>query len=128
MLSLSNLLSNAIRFSPPGARVVVSAAFDERDGWAIRVVDEGVGMRAEDIPEAFRPFVQLDGGLSRHFEGSGLGLPIAKGFVEIQAGRLELESAVGVGTTATIRFGPDSVSPRNSDATSRPVERRPLKV
>ena len=101
---LLNLLSNAVKFSMPGGTITVSAAVDRRTGTTIVVRDQGIGMEPADIPIALEPFRQVDGALSRKFEGTGLGLPLAKALMELHGGGLELESTPGVGTAAILRF------------------------
>ncbi len=104
---LNNLLSNAVKFTAAGGKVTVMTLLG-RDGSAQLVVrDTGVGMREEDIPRAMEPFQQLDGGLTRNFPGTGLGLPIAKGLVEAHGGTLEITSAPGRGTAVTITLPPE---------------------
>ncbi len=58
----------------------------------------------EDIPKALAPFQQIDSGLNRRHEGTGLGLPLTKSYIELHGGSLELQSEIGVGTTVTVRF------------------------
>jgi signal transduction histidine kinase len=68
----------------------------------IAVEDQGIGMQPEAIERAFAPFVQLDEELSRQFDGSGLGLPLARLLTELHGGSIELISAPGAGTTARL--------------------------
>ncbi len=105
---LLNLLSNAVKFTPPGGQVAVSARA-EVSGLALAVADSGVGMAPEDIPRALEPFGQLENTLDRKHEGTGLGLPLAKGFVTLHGGGFEIDSARGRGTTVIIRLPPDRV-------------------
>jgi signal transduction histidine kinase len=101
---LANLWSNAIKFTDPGGRVSVKVACDPARGFVFAVEDSGVGMTKDDIPKALAPFVQVDRSLSRKHEGTGLGLPLTKRMIELHGGKLELESAPGVGTKATLIF------------------------
>jgi signal transduction histidine kinase len=101
---LANLLSNAIKFTDPGGKVSVSVACDPARGYVFAVQDTGIGMAKEDIPKALAPFVQVDRSLSRKHEGTGLGLPLTKRMIELHSGKLELESAPALGTTATLIF------------------------
>ena len=98
---LLNLLSNAVKFTPPGGRIAIGAK-ETGEGVAIAVSDTGIGMREEDIPIALSRFGQIDATLARKFEGTGLGLPLAKQMVELHGGALTIESALGVGTTVTV--------------------------
>jgi signal transduction histidine kinase len=100
---LINLLSNAIKFTTAGGKVLVLAKLHET-GMAIAVKDTGIGIAPEAISRVFERFWQADDGLSRKYEGAGLGLPIARDLVELHGGRLLLESNPGEGTTATIVF------------------------
>ena len=96
---LLNLLSNAIKFTRAGGTVTLTVE-DTALGVAIIVHDTGIGMAPKDIPRALQPFVQLDSGLARS-SGTGLGLPLAKSFVELHGGRFILHSVPGKGTTVT---------------------------
>ena len=98
---LLNLLSNAVKFTPTGGRVSLSAAI-AAEGAVITVEDTGIGMRPEDIPIALQPFRQIDGALSRRFDGTGLGLPLTKALVELHGGRLEIQSAPAAGTMVRV--------------------------
>jgi len=100
---LLNLMSNAVKFTPSGGRVSVSAV-TATGGAVIVVKDTGIGMKEEDIAIALQPFRQIDGALSRRFGGTGLGLPLAKALVELHGGHLDLESAPGAGTTVRIQL------------------------
>jgi signal transduction histidine kinase len=70
--------------------------------FAIAVIDHGIGMAPEEIPIALTPFRQVNAGLQRKYEGTGLGLPIAKQLVEMHGGTLTIDSARGAGTTVTV--------------------------
>jgi signal transduction histidine kinase len=105
---LLNLMSNGVKFTPSGGRVSVWAAI-EPDGVVISVDDTGIGMKAADIPIALEPFRQIDGALSRRFDGTGLGLPLAKALVELHGGRLHIESAPGQGTAVRVTLPLDRV-------------------
>jgi signal transduction histidine kinase/ActR/RegA family two-component response regulator len=88
---VENLLDNAIKFSPSGGRVLLEVR--AVDGWAwLEVSDEGDGIRAEDLPYLFQPFVQADRSLDRSRGGIGLGLAMVKGLVELHGGRVEVRS------------------------------------
>lgn len=107
--AILNLIANAIKFSPPGACVRIGASHTEAGEIAIEIADEGIGMAAEDIPRALEPFQQLDHGLKREREGSGLGLPLAKRFTEIHGGRIEISSQPGQGTAVRLVMPADRV-------------------
>ena len=98
---LLNLMSNAVKFTPAGGRVTVSAAV-EAGSAVIAVADTGIGMSEKDIAIALEPFRQIDGTLSRRFTGTGLGLPLAKALVELHGGRLDIASTPGAGTMVRV--------------------------
>jgi len=106
---LINLLSNAVKFTPEGGSVrVVSAR--RNGGLAISVSDTGIGMAAEDIPKALAPFDQIERKVRRKQEGTGLGLPLAKQFVELHGGAFTILSEINVGTTVTFVLPPSRVT------------------
>lgn len=100
-----NLVSNAVKFTPEGGRVTVTAGTED-GGCTIRVADTGIGMSPEDIEKAVQPFAQVESHLTRRYEGTGLGLPIARKLVELHGGELRIESAPGRGTTVTVILPP----------------------
>ena len=104
---LLNLLSNAIKFTPSGGSVRIVARTDDEDGLVIEVADTGIGIAATDIERALQPFEQIDSSLHRKYQGTGLGLPLARSMCELHGGRFVIESAVGKGTTVTVRFPPE---------------------
>ncbi|OAN46369.1 hypothetical protein A6A05_03855 [Magnetospirillum moscoviense] len=98
---LVNLLSNAVKFTQAGG--TVSTAIEATaNGVAMKVTDTGIGMDADEVAVALQPFRQVDGSLARRFEGTGLGLPLAKSLTELHGGELKLVSARGVGTEVTV--------------------------
>jgi signal transduction histidine kinase len=99
---LLNLLSNAVKFSHPDAAVTLAMRLSDAGEVEISVADSGIGMSPEDIPTALQPFQQIDAGLSRSHEGTGLGLPLSKMLVEKHGGSLVVDSAPGRGTTVTV--------------------------
>jgi signal transduction histidine kinase len=105
--SLLNLLSNAIKFSPDNSSVSLSCRLASDGFYRFTVIDQGIGMAAADIPIALQPFGQIDSSLARKFEGTGLGLPLAKHFCELMGGSLEIDSELSQGTTVTITI-PDA--------------------
>ncbi|HEX4112068.1 MAG TPA: ATP-binding protein [Stellaceae bacterium] len=96
-----NLLSNAVKFTEPGGSIAL-AARDQGDTIAIEVRDTGIGMSADDVTVALTPFGQVDNRLARRYEGTGLGLPLAMGLVELHGGTMAIDSAPGRGTTVRI--------------------------
>lgn len=101
--TLNNLLGNAIKFTEQGG-VTVRLKSGDTNGLLLQISDTGIGMSSEFLRRVFEPFTQEESGSSRRFEGSGLGLPLAKRYVEINGGRLDLKSKKGWGTTVTIVF------------------------
>jgi GAF domain-containing protein len=97
---LLNLLSNAVKFTPEGGRVGVSATIAE-DVVTISVADTGIGIAPEDQATIFEEFRQVGRDDARKQEGTGLGLTLAKKFVELHAGRIWVQSHVGQGSTFT---------------------------
>ena len=113
---LVNLLTNAVKFTGPGGKIVLTAWCRVESGFVFQVIDNGVGIAPEDIPKALSQFGQVDSALNRKHEGTGLGLPLSKSLVELHGGSLDLQSKVGVGTTITIRLPARRIG-RKSEAT-----------
>lgn len=99
---LTNLLYNAIKFTPPEGAIRVQAFVRENE-LVTEVSDTGIGIAPEDLPKLFQPFHQLDMSLTREVGGTGLGLSISRGILEAHGGCLEAESP-GLGKGATFRF------------------------
>jgi two-component system cell cycle sensor histidine kinase PleC len=99
-----NLVSNAVKFTPAGGQVLVSASANARDGILVEVVDTGVGIPNEHIERVLRPFEQVERALSRRHGGTGLGLPFANKIAELHGGTLELKSEIDSGTHVTVRL------------------------
>ncbi|HEX3498907.1 MAG TPA: MHYT domain-containing protein [Stellaceae bacterium] len=100
---LLNVLSNAVKFTPRGGEVRLTTT--RRGGeLGIVIADTGIGIAAADIPRALERFGQVDSSLGRKYEGTGLGLPLARRLMELHGGRLDLESEVGIGTTVIASF------------------------
>lgn len=101
---LTNLLTNAIKFTPEGGSVSLTAQMDDFARLVIRVEDSGIGMSTDEIPIALSPFGQIESALSRKNQGTGLGLPLTKALIELHDGVLDLRSRVGKGTVVTVIF------------------------
>ena len=98
---LFNLITNALKFSDPGSAVTISAqhwTVGETAGALFSVEDAGIGIAEEDFERVFYEFEQVDNSYSRTYEGTGLGLPIARRQAEAHGGKLWLESTLGAGT------------------------------
>jgi two-component system sensor histidine kinase BaeS len=98
---LENLMSNALRHTPEGGRINLSAAAGANSVY-LRVQDNGAGIPSEDLPYVFDRFYRADKSRRRHEGESGLGLAIAKSLVEAQGGSLSVKSVLGEGTTFTV--------------------------
>jgi signal transduction histidine kinase len=100
---LDNLVSNAIKYSPNGGRVLVS--LEQEDGHLVcRVTDSGMGLNPEDASEVFAKFFRASNVRRTAIPGVGLGLPISKAIVEAHGGTIEVKSMLGEGTTFTFRI------------------------
>jgi signal transduction histidine kinase len=97
------LLSNAIKFTPAGGQVFLSAR-SSGGTIEIAVADTGIGFDQADLPKAFEMFEQIDSRLSRRYEGCGLGLPLARHIAELHGATLTIESELGRGCVAKVRF------------------------
>ena len=107
--ALINLLSNAVKFTPANGTIALKIARTDDRGLEFTVQDTGIGIAADDIEKCLTPFGQADSELSRKYEGTGLGLPLVKWYAELHGGSFELESEVGVGTTARILLPEDRI-------------------
>jgi signal transduction histidine kinase len=100
---LLNLISNAIKFTPENGKVRVSASCCG-DGLVMAVADTGIGMAPDEVPKALERFGQIDSRLARKYEGTGLGLPLAKRLTELHGGVLRIESQINAGTMVSVVF------------------------
>jgi signal transduction histidine kinase len=117
-----NLLFNAIKFTPGGGSVKLSA---ERDGdfWVLRVTDTGMGIAPADLSKLFSRFWQADTSSQRKYQGAGIGLALVKELVQVQRGSVSVESEVGKGTTMTARLPyEEPTADMTADQTAAPVE------
>ncbi len=127
---LINLISNAVKFTPQGGLVRVSARHHANGSLAIHVADTGIGMSAEDMQLAVIPFSRLEAREHtvrlRHSKSgappssTGLGLPLSKMIMEKQGGSLSIESQIGKGTTVTIRFPAAALLPEPAGRAAGP--------
>ncbi len=101
---LLNLLSNAVKFTQASGRVTVSARIQDTGELSLSIADTGIGMSPTDLSAALEPFQQVDQGLARRYEGTGLGLPLARRLSELLGAKLDLTSEVGKGTEAVVTF------------------------
>ena len=112
---LLNLMSNAIKFTPEGGVITVSAEIDAKGNCVLWVRDSGIGISDDDLAAVFEPFRQVDSSVARKHEGTGLGLPLTQRLTELHGAKLEVDSKLGRGTTVSIVFGPDSVVAEDAD-------------
>jgi signal transduction histidine kinase len=99
---LTNLLSNALKFTPPDGNVVVEAQPDESGRYvAVSVKDTGIGIAPEDQKKIFEPFQQVDGSAVRRYGGTGIGLTLVKKLVELNGGAIMVSSQCQKGSTFT---------------------------
>jgi signal transduction histidine kinase len=101
---LINLITNSVKFTPPGGTVVVSAGKTRAGGVALSVRDTGIGIPRGEIAGILRPYHRVKNPMTRTREGIGLGLPLTKRLVEMHGGRILIESEEGAGTEVTVLF------------------------
>jgi cell cycle sensor histidine kinase DivJ len=111
---LINLLSNAIKFTPKGGTVTVAAACDGAK-FTVSVEDTGVGIGEDDLPRLGEAFFQARGTYDRRHDGSGLGLSIVKGLVQLHGGEFSVHSRLGEGTRVVVRLPIDCEGKRPVD-------------
>ena len=99
-----NILSNAVKFTPKGGKITVKASKNRAGDVVLSVTDSGIGMSAEEIEIAMVPFGQVDSKLARRYDGTGLGLPLTKSFVELHDCQLRISSEVGKGTKVSVHI------------------------
>jgi signal transduction histidine kinase/CheY-like chemotaxis protein/HPt (histidine-containing phosphotransfer) domain-containing protein len=101
--TLTNLLGNAIKFTPAGS-VVLSVTREEGDTLCFAVADTGIGIAPSKLETIFEPFTQADGSVTRAFGGTGLGLSITRSLAELMNGSISVTSTPGSGTTFWLRL------------------------
>ena len=104
-----NLLSNAVKFTPEGGDVFVTSSLNTHGSVSVSVRDTGIGMDKDELEKALSAFGQVDSGLNRKHEGTGLGLPLTKGLIELHGGILDVKSDKGLGTQITVTFPTERV-------------------
>jgi len=112
---VANLVDNALKYSAPGAPVVVEARIED-DALMVRVSDQGPGIEPGDLPLIFDRFTQIDGSSTRAHGGVGLGLHLVRELTRRVGGDVEVDSVLGRGTTFTV-----SIPAHRSDATVDPT-------
>ena len=111
---LLNLFSNAVKFTEQGG--ISARCFREAGNYKITVADTGIGIKSDDIERLFKPFHQIDNGLSRKYEGTGLGLSICRRLAELMGGDVGVKSEYGMGSTFwfTVPSAPGENQPENA--------------
>jgi len=107
---LNNLISNAVKFTDDGGTVEARARRHD-DTITIQVEDTGIGMSPENVPSLFEAFQQASEGLSREYEGTGLGLSVTKEAVDQMGGSIDVETAKDKGTCVTVRLPATETDP-----------------
>ena len=107
---LINLLNNAVKFTEPGGDVSVEATFAATGDIIFKVIDTGIGMNDMELAKAMEQFGQVESSHTRKYEGSGLGLPLTIGLVNLHDGRFDIKSKKGKGTTVTVTFPQDQAA------------------
>jgi two-component system cell cycle sensor histidine kinase PleC len=101
---LLNLVSNAAKFTPPGGRIALTCGMGPQGGMEFCVDDDGPGIPSEKLARVFQPFSQIDNRFDREAGGTGLGLALVQGLVQLHGGSARLESQPGHGTRAYLYF------------------------
>ena len=101
---LLNIMDNAVKFTPPGGTITVTASQEEREYLTVRIADTGVGIPKGEIPRLGERFYRADKARSRELGGTGLGLSIVKHLMKAHNGRMTIDSAPGKGTTVSLFF------------------------
>jgi PAS domain S-box-containing protein len=122
---LDNLLANAVKFTPRGGRIGLQVKADTTRGRIDFIVwDSGIGIPDHEVPRMFEPFVQLDSGLARKYEGTGLGLSLVARLTDLLGGTISVESVVGKGSQFTVSFPvevSDVSAPQHADIPAEPT-------
>lgn len=101
---LLNLLTNAVKFTSAGGRILVTASHGDGGNCVLRIADNGIGMTPEQLRQAVVPFGQVSAMTTRPGQGTGLGLSIVKSLIEAHGGRMRIDSLPGRGSQVTLEF------------------------
>ena len=99
-----NILDNAVKFTPSGGKISISAVQDDSGFVVVKVTDTGMGIQKREIPRLGERFYRADKTRSRELGGTGLGLSIVKHLMKAHNGSIDIESQVGRGTTVSLAF------------------------
>lgn len=113
---VANLVDNALKYSPASSPVVIEAEIED-DGLVVRVIDEGEGIQAGDLPRIFERFTQVDQSSTRAHGGVGLGLHLVRELTHRSGGEVTVESIVGRGTMFTVRIPLQTTTSSNGPPT-----------
>ena len=123
---LVNLLSNAIKFTPDSGEIGLEVVGDvARHVVHFTVWDSGIGIAAEDLPQLFQPFVQADSSISKHYQGTGLGLSLVSRMTELHGGSVSVESEVNVGSRFTVTLPWPEAAEAEDLANQATIEQKP---
>ncbi|MBB1061064.1 phosphate regulon sensor histidine kinase PhoR [Marilutibacter spongiae] len=114
--AFSNLVSNAVRYTPAGGRIEIAWRPDGQGGVALQVTDSGYGIPASHLPRITERFYRVSTSRSRESGGTGLGLAIVKHVLQLHDARLEISSEVGQGSTFSCHFGTGRLRPNDLPA------------
>lgn len=103
---LTNLISNALKYTPDGGEILLKAYEDKEGHILISVKDSGIGILPANIPHLFNRFYRVDSARSQHTGGTGLGLAIVKFIMDLHKGHVDVQSELGKGTLVTLFFPP----------------------
>ncbi|MDF1793399.1 MAG: ATP-binding protein [Thalassobaculaceae bacterium] len=117
---LSNLITNAVKFTRSDGTITIGATIDERRSVSLYVADTGIGIPKDQLEKVLEPFTQLDTRLHREHHGAGLGLPLCRAIAQAHGGQLTVESEFGEGTRVTVTLPPWRALPPNALAPERP--------
>ncbi|MBT6278281.1 MAG: PAS domain-containing protein [Chromatiales bacterium] len=111
---LMNITSNAVKFTPPGGKISIEAKCSAAGAVHVLVRDTGIGMAEDEIQIALDQFSQVQSGLSRPYEGAGLGLPLSAALLDMHNAKLDIQSGKGTGTLVTIMFPKERSMPQRA--------------
>lgn len=123
---LVNLLTNAVKFTPEGGHVELQVTGNiEKRAIHLAVRDTGIGIAPQNLSHLFQPFIQLDSGLNRQYEGTGLGLSLVANMAKLHGGRVTVESKLNEGSTFTIILPWKNFPPSLPHADAAPLQDTP---
>ena len=124
-----NLMSNAVKYTPDGGNITLTIkekpnGFSELGCYEFSIEDNGIGMSEEFLTKLFDEFAQEQNDARTQYKGTGLGMPITKGYVELMGGTIAVESKKGVGTTFTVEIPMELTSSEKVEKTKKPAKRK----